>query len=89
LRKPKKKGGKKKSKPPVAQVQDRMDDEDEEDRAYESGDEAQFKDDKSANRVPEPTPEAEQDDDPDDPEKSVPLPRYNAMLAVQRNTLYM
>lgn len=32
---------------------------------------------------------AEEDDDPDDPMKSVPLERYNAMLAVQRNTLYI
>ncbi|KAK4705245.1 hypothetical protein P7C70_g960, partial [Phenoliferia sp. Uapishka_3] len=28
-------------------------------------------------------------DDPDDPEKSIPFSRYNAMLAVQRSTLYM
>jgi hypothetical protein len=27
--------------------------------------------------------------DPNDPELTVPLPRYNAMLAVLRNTLYM
>lgn len=27
--------------------------------------------------------------DPDDPNLTVPLPRYNAMLAVLRNTLYM
>lgn len=27
--------------------------------------------------------------DPDDPMLTVPLPRYNAMLAVLRNTLYM
>lgn len=31
----------------------------------------------------------EDEDDPDDPEKTVPFARYNAMLAVQRNTLYM
>ncbi|GAA6060520.1 hypothetical protein JCM10212_005601 [Sporobolomyces blumeae] len=30
-----------------------------------------------------------EEDDPDDPEKSLPGPRYNAMLAVQRNTLYI
>ena len=29
------------------------------------------------------------DFDPDDPSLSIPLPRYNAMLAVLRNTLYM
>ncbi|KAL9940585.1 hypothetical protein V8E36_000073 [Tilletia maclaganii] len=32
---------------------------------------------------------APDDDDPDDPQKSVPRERYNAMLAVQRNTLYI
>ena len=32
---------------------------------------------------------AEEEDDPDDPEKTVPFARYNAMLAIQRNTLYM
>lgn len=31
----------------------------------------------------------EDEDDPDDPQKSVPIPRYNAMMAVQRNILYM
>ncbi|GAA5907738.1 Kel3p [Sporobolomyces salmoneus] len=30
-----------------------------------------------------------EEDDPNDPEKSLPGPRYNAMLAVQRNTLYI
>ncbi|CAD6919116.1 unnamed protein product [Tilletia controversa] len=32
---------------------------------------------------------AEDDDDADDPQKTVPRERYNAMLAVQRNTLYL
>jgi len=31
----------------------------------------------------------EPEDDADDPLKTVPLTRYNAMLAVVRNTLYM
>ncbi|KAI3493234.1 hypothetical protein L1887_42074 [Cichorium endivia] len=31
----------------------------------------------------------EDDDDPDDPLKTIPLERYNVMLAVQRNTLYV
>ncbi|KAM0787659.1 hypothetical protein ACM66B_003723 [Microbotryomycetes sp. NB124-2] len=31
----------------------------------------------------------EDEDDPDDPQKTVPMSRYNAMLAVQRNTLYI
>ncbi len=37
---------------------------------------------------PVPTP-AEDEIDPDDPMLTLPLPRYNAMLAVLRNTLYM
>lgn len=31
----------------------------------------------------------EEEVDPNDPMLTVPLPRYNAMLAVLRNTLYM
>jgi len=31
----------------------------------------------------------QEEDDPDDPEKSIPSSRYNAMLAVQKNTLYI
>lgn len=30
-----------------------------------------------------------QDHDPDDPEVTKPIPRFNAMLAIQRNTLYL
>jgi hypothetical protein len=33
--------------------------------------------------------ELESGQDPDDPLLSTPMPRYNAMLAVLRNTLYM
>jgi hypothetical protein len=33
--------------------------------------------------------EPETELDPDDPLLSTPMPRYNAMLAVLRNTLYM
>lgn len=29
------------------------------------------------------------DDDPDDPQKTIPIARYNAMMAVQKNTLYI
>ena len=36
-----------------------------------------------------PAPPPEDEIDPDDPMLTVPLPRYNAMLAVLRNTLYM
>ena len=37
----------------------------------------------------EPIPTDEPDDDPDDPAKTVPLTRYNAMLAIVKNTLFM
>ena len=33
--------------------------------------------------------ESESEEDPDDPMNSIPLVRYNTMLAVQRNTLYI
>lgn len=35
------------------------------------------------------TAELESERDPDDPLFSTPMPRYNAMLAVLRSTLYM
>ena len=38
---------------------------------------------------PVPEPKREDEDDPDDPNLTKPMPRYNAMLAVLRNTLYM
>lgn len=38
--------------------------------------------------VPTPAP-SESDVDPDDPNLTIPIPRYNAMLSVVRNTLYM
>lgn len=45
----------------------------------------------TAVKVPEAEPMAvdEPEDDADDPAKSVPLTRYNAMLAVVKNTLFM
>jgi hypothetical protein len=39
-------------------------------------------------KAPTPPPE-EEEDDGDDPEKTIPGLRYNAMLAVQKNTLFM
>lgn len=36
-----------------------------------------------------PPQDMEDDDDPEDPLKSTPLTRYNAMLAIVKNTLYM
>ena len=38
---------------------------------------------------PVPEPKREDEDDPDDPNLMRPMSRYNAMLAVLRNTLYM
>lgn len=31
----------------------------------------------------------DKDDDDDDPQKTIPLTRYNAMLAILKNTLYL
>ena len=36
-----------------------------------------------------PVEEEEEEDDADDPAKTVPLTRYNAMLAIVKNTLFM
>ncbi|SPO24773.1 uncharacterized protein UTRI_01747_B [Ustilago trichophora] len=38
---------------------------------------------------PPPPADDEEEDDPDDPLKTIPLERYNVMLAVQRNILYV
>ncbi|GAA5857490.1 hypothetical protein JCM8547_009299 [Rhodosporidiobolus lusitaniae] len=40
-------------------------------------------------KVETPPPEEEDGEDADDPEKTVPGMRYNAMLAVQKNTLFL
>ncbi|KAJ4466274.1 galactose oxidase [Lentinula aciculospora] len=87
LRKPKKKpgagGGRKKQTSAIAERGDRSDDEDEE----------------YAKTSIKATPKAPStvttkrligdDTDPDDPILTTPLPRYNAMLAVLKNTLYI
>ncbi|KAI8972871.1 galactose oxidase [Trametes punicea] len=97
LKRPKKKGSAAKKKPP-AQPTLRNPEEDEyiEDEGASDGDEQD--DEQSckpakANQPSKPsqTANAPQEDelDPDDPMLTVPLPRYNAMLAVLRNTLYM
>lgn len=39
--------------------------------------------------VHKPLDEVEDEDDTDDPARSIPLTRYNAMLAVVKNTLFM
>jgi hypothetical protein len=53
------------------------------DRTREGDDEGEEDIQKAAAEEPELEP------DPDDPLLSTPMPRYNAMLAVLRNTLYM
>jgi hypothetical protein len=53
------------------------------DRAREDDDDDEEDIQKAGGEEPELEP------DPDDPLLSTPIPRYNAMLAVLRNTLYM
>lgn len=101
LKKPKKRGGGGKKKQvkgggPIPSIQD-FDDHDEEEPG-EDGEETQASrvspQPSSQTRSPvttRPVPEPKRDDevDPDDPNLTTPIPRYNAMLAVLRNTLYM
>ncbi|KAG5653474.1 hypothetical protein H0H81_000243 [Sphagnurus paluster] len=91
LKRPKKKaaGGRKK-KPVPAQVKkydydDGSDAEDDEERHVGEGEPEAAKMGKTRREQPEPEIEI----DPDDPNLTAPLPRYNAMLAVLRNTLYI
>ncbi|KAJ8486932.1 hypothetical protein ONZ51_g4512 [Trametes cubensis] len=93
LKRPKKKGGAQKKK---VVAQPTRPESDEEDYGNEGeGDEDEDDNDKPAKksklaRPPKETSPAPDDDiDPDDPQRTVPLPRYNAMLAVLRNTLYI
>lgn len=45
---------------------------------------------RSPSPSPAPAPMAvDKDDDDDDPQKTIPLTRYNAMLAILKNTLYL
>lgn len=99
LRKKKKQGGKR--KPKVVQTKPTSADEasssssedelDEEDRAEEDRlkrEEAAREAAREAKR-PRPVENGAPLEDDDDPEKTIPMQRYNAMLAVLRNTLYM
>lgn len=86
LKRKKKMGGKRRAKKiePVAVEaeadEDDMDvDEGVEDLEEDAGDQDQG--------MPSPTPV--EDDDADDPQKTIPLTRYNAMLAIVKNTLFM
>lgn len=80
--------------------QRRQEEEEEEEEGEDSNDDSEVDDNDKPlpqpEQEPEPEPEAEavpeepeEEDDPDDPAKSIPLERYNAMIAVQRNTLYV
>ncbi|KAI1784172.1 galactose oxidase [Ganoderma leucocontextum] len=104
LKRPKKKGGGQKKKAAQQQQQrgPGPDDEGEEDEFDEGEDEdgegVDKGDEKPANlqkaapppkSAPPAPPPPEDEIDPDDPMLTVPLPRYNAMLAVLRNTLYI
>ncbi|TFK85227.1 galactose oxidase [Polyporus arcularius HHB13444] len=99
LKKPKKKGGAPKKKAAVLNTrpEPESDEEDFEDGegSDEEGDmkeaEKPSKPSKPAPPVKQNAPSAPPEDevDPDDPMLTVPLPRYNAMLAVLRNTLYI
>ncbi|PIL23074.1 hypothetical protein GSI_14382 [Ganoderma sinense ZZ0214-1] len=101
LKRPKKKGGAQKKK--VAQQPQRGPDPDEEEEELDEGEyeddggDEDKEDEKPAklqkagppHKPAPPAPPPEDEIDPDDPMLTVPLPRYNAMLAVLRNTLYI
>lgn len=87
LKKQKKKGGGKKRKPKVVAAPTAAADDDKmRDGDASDGEDAEEEDSKPWEAAKE---VAMEEDDPDDPEKTIPFARYNAMLAVQRNTLYM
>lgn len=57
---------------------------------FQDDDGAPKEKEKSPSPSPAPTPMAvDKDDDDDDPQKTIPLTRYNAMLAILKNTLYL
>lgn len=101
LKRPKKKGGRRRKKPqaqtqhhPQQQQQRRQerqrgdnDTDEEEDNEGRDDDDGLNGEEKHEQEEQE-EEEEEEEDDPDDPQKSVPLARFNTMLAVQRNTLY-
>ncbi|CAL1698869.1 unnamed protein product [Somion occarium] len=92
LKKPKKKGGAKTKKPALQPKKYVPSDEESEppnseDEDEEGGDQEIKRSQKKP--VPRPPPSIDPEVDPDDPNSTLPLPRYNAMLAVLRNTLYI
>ncbi|KAN0085624.1 hypothetical protein V8E55_006758 [Tylopilus felleus] len=90
LKKPKKRGGGGKKKQAkgggaTSSIQDLDDHND--DEAGEDGEETQTRSPVAIRPASE--PKREDEIDPDDPNLTRPMPRYNAMLAVLRNTLYI
>lgn len=74
LKRPKKKGGRRRKK--VIQPKKNSSDDEGDTTA------------KSDNGEDHESSSSESEEDPDDPQKSVPISRFNTMLAVQRNTIY-
>ncbi|KAM0751250.1 galactose oxidase [Meredithblackwellia eburnea MCA 4105] len=98
LKKKKKAGGKKRKPKPAATPAPKADENgDVEDEEMDDGEKDDVEGDgdredkpwEAAQRAKEDVAMREDEDDPDDPEKSVPFARYNTMLAVQRSTLYI
>lgn len=92
LKRPKKKGGGAKKKDKKVLVRDEREESEDVDANVDDNDaedEVEFHGVSKKPKQPEPEPEPEPAIDPDDPNLTVPLPRYNAMLAVLRNTLYI
>lgn len=97
LKRPKKKfgGGRRKKKPVQPQQRRNGNDSESDDEHNNSdneheGEEADLTASTEKLHIsPAPAVEDEEEDDPDDPLKSIPLERYNVMLAVQRNILYV
>lgn len=95
-----KKGGKRRAKKdPVKEARDRLIDQREDEDQDEDHDEGMELDEGvdlytaeddggHEKKVSSPHP-VDDDDDPDDPLKTTPLTRYNAMLAIVKNTLFM
>ncbi|KAI0765888.1 hypothetical protein BD413DRAFT_481708 [Trametes elegans] len=93
LRRPKKKGGAQKKKAPVQPTRPDPDEEEDSDEEAGSDEETVVNDKPRKPSKPQstkrPNDAADDEIDPDDPILTVPRPRYNAMLAVLRNTLYI
>ncbi|KAL1410610.1 Kelch repeat-containing protein 3 [Vanrija albida] len=88
LKKRKKMGGKRRAKKAV-EVEVREDDDDMDVDGEEGEDDEGDDDVKPAEPSPSPAPVPEPDDDADDPMRTTPLTRYNAMLAIVKNTLFI